>query len=158
MLPYDGIDYQYKHTDAKQEESIQIIMNLIGFAPVPDELFYSLNFYAGGTGVDDRLAVRCRIDKENWPIVVRKLRLRHAFESMQDTEWGEELLWLLGADGNHHSVEAYCHQFINSKKADFQDRADEKWEIFFAYESDVNSWCVVWQANGRLNYLSFDQG
>ena len=44
MRPYDGIDYQYKHNDAKQEESIQIIMNLIGLQPVPDELFYSLNF------------------------------------------------------------------------------------------------------------------
>jgi len=158
MRPYDSIDYHYKHNDAKQEESIQIIANLIGFQPVPDELSYSLNFYAGGTGVDDRIAVQCRIDEASWPAAARKLRLRHYVDAAQDPVCGEDFRWLIGAEDIHDSVDAYCYQFINSKKLDFQDRADEKWEIFFADESDVNSWCVVWQANGRLNYLSFDQG
>lgn len=158
MHPYDGIDYHYNHNDAKQEESIQIIANLIGFQPVPDELFYSLNFYAGGTGVDDRVAVQCRIDDRSWAVAVQKLRLRHYVEAAQDPAWGEDFRWLIKAENIRDSVDEYCYQFINSKKLDFQDRADEKWEIFFADESDVNSWCVVWGANGRLNYLSFDQG
>lgn len=158
MRAYDGIDYHYKHNDAKQEESIQIIANLIGFEPVPDKLLYSLNFYAGGTGVDDRAAVQCRIDEASWPVVAQKLRLRHYVDAAQDQAWGEDFRWLIGAEDIHDSVDEYCYQFINSRKLYFQDRADEKWEIFFADESDVNSWCVVWQANGRLNYLSFDQG
>ncbi len=158
MRPYDGIDYHYEHNDAKQKDSIQIIVNLIGFQPLPDELSYSLNFYAGGTGIDDRLAVRCHIDEASWPVVVRKLRLRHRVDAAQDPVWGEQFRWLLGAEGDHDSVDEHCYQFINSNKLGFQDQADEKWEIFFTDESDVNSWCVVWQANGRLNYLSFDQG
>jgi len=158
MRSYDGIDYNYRHNDAKQEESIRIIVDLIGFQPVPDGLFYSLNFYAGGVGVDDRLAVQCRIDDANWPAVARKLRLRHPVDVAHDPAWGEDFRWLLGAEENYDSIDEYCRQFINSNKLDFQDGADEKWEVFFANESDVNSWCVVWQANGRMNYLSFDQG
>ena len=158
MRPYDGIDYHYKHDDAKQAESIQIIANLIGFQPVPDGLFYSLNFYAGGTGVDDRLAVQCRIDEASWTIAAQKLRLRHYVDAAQDPAWGEDFRWLIGAEDVHDAVDQYCYQFINSNKRDFQDRADENWNIFFSDESDVNAWCVVWQANDRLNYLSFDQG
>jgi len=158
MRPYDGIDYHYKHNDAEQEKSIRLIANLIGFQPAPDELFYSLDLYAGGTGVDDRLAIRCRIDDARWSIVAQELRLRHPVDAAQDPVWGDELRWLLRAEDSHGSVDEHCYQFINSNRLDFQDRADEKWEIFFADESDMNSWCVVWRASGRLNYLRFDQG
>ena len=158
MRSYDGVDYHYKNNDGKHGESIQIITNLIGFEPVPDELFYSLKFYAGGTGVDDRVAFRCRIDETCWPLVAQRLRLKHHIDAAQDPTWGEDFRWLVGAEDFHDSVDEYCCQFINSNKFDFQDQADGRWEIFFADESDVNSWCVVWQTNGRLNYLSFDQG
>lgn len=158
MRPYDSIDYHYKHSDAEQEESIQMIANLIGFQPVRDELYYSLNLYAGGTGVDDRLAVRCRIDEARWPLVAQKLRLKHYVDAAHDRAWGDDFRLLLGPEDNQCSVDEYCYRFINSKKLDFQDQADDKWEIFFAGESDVKSWCVVWQGSGRLNFLWFDQG
>lgn len=158
MRPYDGIDYRYNHNDADHEEAVQIISDLIGFQPVPDDLFYSLRFYAGGIGVDDRLAIRCRVDEANWPVVARKLCLSPPADVAQDLEWGEHFRWLLGAEENHNSLDTYCHQFINSNKLNFQDCADEGCQIFFANESNVNFWCVVWRANGRMNYLSFDQG
>lgn len=158
MRRYDGVDYKYTNNDADKEKSLSVIANLIGFNPPSDQLSYSLSFYAGGTGVDDRLAIRCQFTQGDWPAVVQRLRLRPPQEAIGNAGWEEEFRWLIGAEGKDGALDEHCYRFINSEKHSFQDVVDDKWEVFFSNESDVNSWCVVWRANGCMNYLSFDQG
>lgn len=158
MHPYDGVDYRFSSKDAEHEKAFEIIAKLLGASPGRDELDYSLNFYSGGTGVDDRLAIRCSFDEGDWPAIVQKLRLKCIAHAISDPSWNEELHWLVGAEDSALEIDHDCHRFINENKHDFQDLANDQWEVFFTNESDVNSWCVIWRLNGRLNYLSFDQG
>jgi hypothetical protein len=158
MRPYDSVDYQYTNHDTDNEKSIVVIANLLGFKPPPEQLRYALSFYAGGTGVDDRQAIRCQFSLADWPNVVQRLRLRHPQEAIGNADWEDEFRWLIEAEEKDGTLDEHCYRFINSNKHDFQDGASDKWEVFFSHESDVNAWCVVWRANDCMNYLSFDQG
>ncbi|MBS1158587.1 MAG: hypothetical protein H6R15_1006 [Proteobacteria bacterium] len=158
MRSYDGIDYRYNSNDPEKENAIGVIANILGFRPLTTDLDYSLNFYAGGSGIDDRLAIRCLYVQSDWPAIAQTLRLKRVSEVASDPDWEEAFLWLIDAEGIEGALENHCARFINNQKLKFQDGADERWEIFFSNESDVNSWCVVWCDSAHLNYLSFDQG
>ncbi|MCI0917472.1 hypothetical protein JNA64_09880 [Pseudomonas stutzeri] len=131
MRSYDGVNYQYISDDAEKEKAIGIIANLIGFRPKTDRLAYSLSFYAGGIGVDDRLAVSCLLDNSNWPAMVQRLRLKSVSEISDNPIWEEEFRWLVGAEETEGSLEEHSCRFINTEKHDFQYTADQQCEIFF---------------------------
>lgn len=158
MRSYDGIDYRYSSNAPEAENAIGVIANILGFRPLTTDLDYSLNFYAAGSGVNDCLAVRCLYAESDWPAIARTLRLKRVAEVAGDPDWEEAFLGLIDAEDIEGPLESHCFRFINNQKLKFQDLADERWEIFFSNESDVNSWCVVWCASAHLNYLSFDQG
>lgn len=158
MRSYDGVDYRYASDGADKEKAASIIGNILGFRPDLDGLEYNLNFYSGGTGIDDRLAIRCSFQESDWPIVAQQLRLKSLREVADDPDLEEAVRWLVSSEEVGDPLEDCCHRFINTSKRDFQDVVDDRWEVFFENESDVNSWCVVWRARGQLNYLSFDQG
>ena len=140
------------------EKPVSLIANLIGFAPAAEDLQYVLGFYAGGSGIDDRLAVRCRIDLAHWPDVVSRLRLKSVHGVSCDADWQEDFRWLIDAQDVEGPLQAHCHRFINAARQGFQDEVDHCWEIFFSHGSDINAWCAVWRSQEHLNYLSFDQG
>lgn len=158
MQPYDGVDYRFTSADSERDKALAVIERLLGFRPSETGLDYSLNFYSGGTGVDDRLAVRCRLESVEWPTVVSRLRLNTISEALSDASWSEDFEWLVRGDAPGHDIESDCLCFINSNKLEFQDAAVKGCELRFAGESNVNTWCVLWLVNGNLNYLSFDQG
>lgn len=157
MRTYDGIAHQHSSKDGSRENSLPLIANLLGFPPAAEDLRYALGFYAGGSGIDDRLAVRCRVDHALSEVVLR-LRLKSVHEVLGDTDWEEDFRWLIDAEDVAGPLEAHCHRLINAAKHDFQDEADHRWEIFFSHGSDINAWCAVWHSQEHLNYLSFDQG
>lgn len=156
--PYDGIDHRHASSDADQDKAIRIIKNVLGFAPQANGLDYSLNFYSGGIGVDDRLAIRCKIDPSDWPLVIGKLNLKSPSETLSNAGWGEDFAWLVSNKEIPDDVNKDCCDFINTKKMAFQDNVALEHTFLFTDESNVNSWCVVWAVDDNINYLSFDQG
>jgi hypothetical protein len=158
MRPYDSVDYRYTSDDADKEKAASIVGRILGFRPELGNLDYNLNFYSGGTGIDDRLAIRCSFRESDWPVIAQQLRLKYLRDVADDPDWEEAIRWLIGSEKVAEPLKDWCHRFINTSKRDFQDAVDDRWEVFFTNESDVNSWCVVWRASGVLNYLSFDQG
>ena len=148
MRDYDSLAHRHSSKDMCVEKPVSLIANLIDFAPAAEDLQYVLGFYAGGSGIDDRLAVRCRIDLAHWPDVVSRLRLKSVHGVSCDADAQD-------AEGQLH---AHCHRFINAARRVFQDKVDHRWEIFFSHGSDINAWCAVWRSQEHLNYLSFDQG
>lgn len=158
MRLYDGVEHRYSSDDMRPENAIGEISNLLGYRPSPEELAYSLSFYAGRIGVDDRLAVRCRYEESFWPDVVQHLRLIALDQAESDELSFEGLRWLFELEDAPAPLGLHALQFINSHKHTFQDTATDTTQVFFTRESDVNSWCVVWRSERSLNYLSFDQG
>lgn len=158
MHPYDGIDYRYTSSDADKEKAIRVIQNILGFAPETNGLDYSLNFYSGGIGVDDRLAIRCKFTSFDWPLVIGKLNLKQPSEALANPDWGEDFAWLVSNNEAPSDISADCCNFISTNKKVFQDSVSLENTFLFTDESNVNSWCVVWVVENNLNYLSFDQG
>lgn len=158
MHPYDGVDYRYTSSDADKEKAFGFIKNILGFLPDADGLDYSLNFYSGGIGVDDRLAIHCKFNPTDWTSVTGKLRLKPPSEVLSNPEWGEDFAWLVSNDETPSDVKADCCAFVNIKKREFQDAVSLEHTLLFTDESNTNSWCVVWVVGDNLNYLSFDQG
>ena len=158
MRDYDSLAHRHSSKDMCVEKPVSLIANLIDFAPAAEDLQYVLGFYAGGSGIDDRLAVRCRIDLAHWPDVVSRLRLKSVHDVSCDADWQEDFRWLIDAQDAEGQLHAHCHRFINAARRVFQDKVDHRWEIFFSHGSDINAWCAVWRSQEHLNYLSFDQG
>jgi hypothetical protein len=158
MHPYDGIDYRYTSSDADKEKAISVIQNILGFAPETNGLDYSLNFYSGGIGVDDRLAIRCKFTSSDWPLIINKLNLKQLSEVLANPDWGEDFAWLVSGNESPSDIGADCCNFISTNKKMFQDSVTLENTFLFTDESNVNTWCVVWVVEDNLNYLSFDQG
>lgn len=158
MRSYNGVEHRHEGAGSDTRKILEVVEKLIGFRPVPSDLDYSLSFYAGGTGIDDRLAVRCRLQKSDLSAAVRHLRLVDVDQVAAGAEWLEELRWLMDAEDSEVPLHELSSAFIEAERRQFQDHPTTTSKVFFSATSDVNSWCVVWLSGEYLNYLSFDQG
>ncbi|WP_374356622.1 hypothetical protein [Thermomonas sp.] len=155
---YDGIDYRYSSSDPDRSKAVEIISNIVGTRPDLDGLDYSLALYAGGSGVDDRLAIRFKDNPLNWSAISKRLRLKNPTQAIASPDWREAFEWLICGDNSPTDITGDASSFIERHRHSFQDSPDSSTELAFSDESDVNSWCVIWRTNGWVNYLSFDQG
>jgi len=158
MRKYDNVDYRFRSSDAKSEKAVEIISGILGFLPDTDTLEYDLNFFSGGIGVDDRLAFSCAVAPDTLEVAVTHLRLAPPKEALSDPAWAEDFLWLVKHQGDAPSIQLSSATFINSKRRPFQSQCNESSAIFFARQSDVNTWTAVWVSEKKLNYLYADQG
>jgi len=155
---YDGIDYRYSSSDTDRSRGLEIIANILGARPSLNGLEYSLNLYAGGTGVDDHLGFRFKFESESWPIICQKLRLKQPSEAIDSPDWSESFQWLIRGNRPANDVAADVRKFIEERKLPFQDSVMHSTTVAFSDESDVNCWCVIWKTSDWVNCLSFDQG
>lgn len=158
MREYDGIDYRYKTGEKQSADALKIIAGVLGFEPEKSGLEYDMNLYAGGTGVDDRLAFRTTLTDIKIDTAVKNLGLITPKEAISDPAWGEDFAWLLGDESAASRVQDLSIRFINQNRKPFQSECSEGCRVLFAVESNVNTWAAAWISNDVFNYLSFDQG
>lgn len=158
MREYDGIEVRYRRPAADLAKSLQLIENLLGFAPEPQQLDFDLSFWAGGAGVYDKLAISCNATPEQWQILKQKCDLYFPEEMVVRDDCREDFIWLVADDEVCHDILAASAQFINDNKAPFQDECNTLQTIYFGYMSDVNCWTAVWGQGRRINYAYFCQG
>jgi len=158
MRKYDNVDYRFRSSDAKSEKAVETISGILGFLPDTNMLEYDLNFFSGGIGVDDRLAFSCAVAPDTLEVAVRNLRLVSPEEALSDPVWAEDFIWLVKHQGDATSIRLSSANFINSKRRPFQSQCNESLAMFFAQQSDVNTWTAVWVSENKLNYLYADQG
>ena len=158
MRKYDSIDYSYKTGDKQSADAIRIISGVLGFEPDKVGLEYELNLYAGGTGIDDRLAFCAALADGKMKAAIKGLQLITPEEAINDPAWGEDFAWLLGDETVSATAQDLSIRFINQNRKQFQCVCSEHCTVLFGRESNVNTWSAVWISNGALNYLSFDQG
>ena len=155
---YDGVEHRYFSDDAGSACPPGLLVRLLGFEPAPAGLQYALSLYAGGTGVHDDLAIRCRCTGEQWQAMVERLHLKDWQALRGDPRWRVDFAWLMGLETGTDVTRLDCQAFIESRRRAFQDPAAGEPEIRFSADSDVNSWCAAWRTGGHANLLSFDQG
>ncbi|QQP97439.1 hypothetical protein [Lysobacter enzymogenes] len=158
MRPYDGVDYRYSSVDADKTQAYTIIANILGVPFSATGLEYELSFYSGGTGCDDRLAIRFKSEPIDWDAVHRHLQL-HRLGSETDSALACDLFdGIVDEASPATCIDPVVRRFINSQKRTFQDVCDGACEIAYTDQSHVNTWCFVWRKDGWANYLFFDQG
>jgi hypothetical protein len=158
MRKYDGIKYSYKHSDHDSVKNYERVKNILGFLPPLNGLSFDLSFYSGGIGILDKLAISCKVNREQWDIVRKKLTLHSPETALLMDCWAEEFVWLIDAEGEEGNINQFASEFINSNKREFQEPCSPTSEIYFSYQSGVNNWTAVWCRGLTLNYLYFDQG
>jgi hypothetical protein len=159
MRKYDNVDYRFRSSDAKSEEAVEAISDILGFLPDTNLLEYDLRFFSGGIGVDDRLAFSCAVTPDMLGAAVTNLRLVSPEEALSYPGWAEDFIWLVKHQGGDAtSIRFSSADFINSKRRPFQSQCNESLAIFFARGSDVNTWTAVWISDNKLNCLYVDQG
>jgi hypothetical protein len=158
MRDYDGVAYRFVDGDQKNEQAVRLVSDILGFTPNTKALKYELNLYAGGIGVDDKLAFCFEASDEEVRSVALKLSLVIPTVALSEVGWGEDFAWLIDKDGNGEPVIEKSVMFINQNRKLFQSECSSTCHIFFSRESNVNNWSSVWICAGTLNYLSFDQG
>lgn len=158
MRSYDGIDYRYSSADTDKTQAYTIVANILGVPFSAAGLEYELHFYAGGTGCDDRLAIRFKSEPIDWDAVYRNLQL-HRLGSESDSALASDLFdWSADEASPAARIDSDVRDFINAHRKTFQDVCDDASEIAYMDQSHVNTWCFVWRKDGWANYLFFDQG
>ncbi len=158
MREYDNVDYRYNSSNGESEKAIKIVSGILGFSPDTSSLEYDLGFFSGGIGVDDNLAFSCSMSREKIENVVKKLSLVSPVDALKDQAWNEDFTWLVKHEENASSIRLSSANFINKMRKPFQNPCAEEHAVFFAQESNVNTWTAVWITEGKLNYLYSDQG
>ncbi len=66
--------------------------------------------------------------------------------------------WLEGDADDTQSIEASALAFVDQNRRSFQPRPRIDTPIWFAADSDVNAWALIYVVEGELGFVGFDQG
>jgi hypothetical protein len=154
LHPYDGGTRCFLDSDPDPGDGLRIVARLLALAAPPpaDGLRYDLSFYSGGMGIIDHVAIAIPIANVDVFALVRAAHAETLEASAADPRDGEYFL-ALNEDEDHAAA-----RFINEHRASFQPVCRATSPIWFEASSGVNHWTALWESDGQLNYLAFDQG
>jgi hypothetical protein len=162
MRPYDGRTLEFRHTDVDQVEGLLRVAACLALSHMPKSagLRYEISLYSGGMGILDLAAITLAPGIAAAHEVAVRLRLVTAEAAAEDHAWGEYFRWLLIGDDdeNPFSIRDASARFLDRERRPFQPAcrlSDPQW---FAADSGVNSWSAVWEHDGAVSFLAFDQG
>jgi len=160
LHPYDGKEHRYRHTDSDLAPGVRIVMDLLHLPAPPSAsgLMYDLSFYSGGIGVMDRLAITLPRESSNVPVILARLSCKPPEEIASDPSCQDDFLWLIDNEDDPLPVRAAATRFINENRQEFQPECQVSSAMWFVAESNVNAWTALWETDGVLSYLAYDQG
>jgi hypothetical protein len=164
LHPYDGRERRFSHADAEPEalaRGRELVARLLSLPEPPsaEGLRYELSFYSGGIGVIDRLhvAMPC-VPAEVEGIATRAGMIVPEALRVGD-ERREEFDWLVhGEEHPQRSLEAAVVAFVDDNRRAFQPRPHEGMRTWFWPDSDVNTWSLLYEIDGELAFIAYDQG
>lgn len=162
LHPYDGVDRRFRDDDpdaARRDRGRELAARLLGLDAPAAELRYDLNFYSGGIGVLDRLYVALPCSPAQADAIVARLGFVTPEAAVADARWREVFEWLIGGDNEEGlSLRALVTAFVAESRAEFQPAPDERARVWFAPDSGVNAWQLVYAQDGSLCLIAYDQG
>ncbi|APR84563.1 Hypothetical protein A7982_09912 [Minicystis rosea] len=119
---------------------------------------YDLRFTSGGMGICDRLHIALPCAPEEVDAIVARLGLVSPEVAVADERWGAEIAWLVSDEDEPRPLHAAVVAFVAAKRAELQPLPDEHARVWLAPASGVNAWTLVYEQDGELGFISFDQG
>jgi len=159
LHPYDGQTRRFRDGDGEGLGRILVERLLrIPASSAIEGLRYDLSFYSGGLGILDHLAITVPIAHVELPAVLARARAETPERIVADASWCEYFLWLIDDEEQPSPLRDAAARFVNEHRADFQRECRADSAIWFESQSGVNSWVALWDSDGQLGYLAFDQG
>jgi len=163
LHPYDGKERRFRHDDADPSQRVRdlaLVARVLGLpAPPPSEgLRYDLRFYSGGMGILDRLHVALPCAPAEVDALVARLGLATPEAAVADEAWREDFEWLVLDEDEPRSLQAAVAAFIEENRTELQPSSDEHARVWFSRESGVNAWSLVYEQDGVLSLIAFNQG
>jgi hypothetical protein len=163
LHPYDGQERCFRHDDmdpsrrARGRALVAKVLSLVS-PPLPEGLRYDLRFYSGGIGVQDRLHVALPLAPADVDAVVARLGMQVPDVVASDETWGEDLLWLVQDEDDPRPLREAVERFVAKERADFQPSLGAHGRVWFDPTCSVNGWSVLYEADGDVCLIVFDQG
>jgi hypothetical protein len=160
MRPYDDRTLEYRHTDVDQVEGLRLVASYLALPHVPAGagLRYEISLYSGGMGILDAVAITLAPGTAAAHEVAARLQLVTPEAAAGEQTWGEDFRWLLDNDEQPLPIRDASARFLDQKRRQFQPACRQRDPQWFAAESGVNSWGAVWEHDGAVSFLAFDQG
>lgn len=166
LHPYDGRERRFRHDDAdaaQRERGRELVGRLLELPEPPREagLRYDLSFYSGGIGVLDRLCVVMPCTPTEVDAIVAQLGMLdvEALLAHEDEDVREAFAWLV-LDDEHpdRSHRAAVATFVEEHRAAFQPSPHQGMRAWSTSDSGVNAWSLVYEVEGELAFIGYDQG
>lgn len=164
LHPYDGHERRFGHEDDEPEvraRGVALVARLLCLpAPPPMEgLRYALSFYSGGIGVLDRLHIALPCVAAEVEVIATRAGMLAPGALRADTDRREAFDWLVhDAEHPERSPEAAVAAFVDEHRLAFQPRPREGMRAWFWPDSDVNTWSLLYEVDGELAFIAYDQG
>lgn len=160
LHPYDDVERRFCDGDehpSRRARGRELVARLLGVAEVSAAgLRYDLSFYSGGIGVIDRLHVALPCGAVEVDAIVARggfVTSEVAVASAPD-----DFEWLDPEGGEPRTTRELIVGLVDDERADFQPRLDGRGRAWFAPESNVNTWTLLYEQDGRLCLIGRDQG
>ena len=163
LHPYDNKDRRFRHDDVDPSQRLRaskVIARVLALpSPPPSEgLRYNLSFYSGGLGIVDRLAITFPCSPAEVDAIVARLQFVTPEIAVTDAAAREGLENLVLDEDEPQSLRTGMRAFVEKERAEFQPPPGERSRVWFSPDSGVNFWSLVYEQDGLLHFIDFDQG
>lgn len=164
LHPYDGQERRYRHTDADADVLARGRAEVARLLDLPEPppaegLCYDLSFYSGGIGVLDRLSVSMECEAPQVDAIVQGQGLVTPEQALADPEWGEDFEWLVRDERQPAQTLAEAvAAFVDQERPEWLPPLADPTRAWFARNSDVNCWMVLYESDRGLCTMAYDQG
>ncbi len=160
LHPYDGVTRRFRDGDtdpARVARGRGLVKSLLRLPELPSGLRYDFSFLSDGSGVFDRLyaAFSCAMDEAE--AIARRAGFI-ASDGAWDASDRESLEWLVSLEDYPGGMAEAVAAFVAEQRTEFQRAPADGMRVWFASNSDVNGWALLYAVDGELAYIAYEHG
>jgi hypothetical protein len=152
LHPYDGRERRFRFDNETRERGRAIVARVLKLPVVPHGARFELSFYSGGIGIFDNVAIAIPATRDE----AVRIAAVNGFAGPDETD--HDLVHLVQDEDAPLPFDTALAEFIARKRAAFQPDFVAGAAVWIEPGSGINSWNVMWHADGELAYLGYDQG
>lgn len=161
LHPYDGVTRRFRDNDtdpARVDRGRGLVKSLLRLPELPAKgLRYDFSFLSDGSGVFDRLYATfpCALDEAE--AIARRAGFI-ATDGAWDASDRESLEWLVSLEDCPGGMAEAVAAFVAEQRTEFQRVPGAGLRVWFASNSGVNGWALLYAVDGEVGYIAYEHG
>jgi hypothetical protein len=163
LLPYDNKERRFRHDDAdnaKRARGLGLVARLLGLAaPPPAEgLRYDMRFFSGGIGVIEQIHIAFPCAPAEVDAIVARLRFVTPEAALADKAMRDDFEYVVIREEEPRPLGEAVAAFIEENRTEIQPRPDARARAWFSQETGPNAYSLVYEQDGELAFIAYNQG